>query len=162
MARACRSIEIDGWEQAIDACGLLIKAEALDVYRDALAETPELFEEGTRRRLALAAHVDADALRALRLEQLRFAETVELALSGVDLLLLPTIPVDAPAADGADAVATIRRRRLVHAPAELRPSARPVDPVRRDVDGRADRRPARVDARGAMVLSSTPAPQSRR
>ena len=99
-------IEIDGWEQAVDACGLLIKAEALGVYREAVAETPELFEDGTRRRLALATDVDADALRALRLEQSRFAETVELALSCVDVLLLPTIPVDAPPADGADTVDT--------------------------------------------------------
>ena len=65
-----------------------------------------MFEEGTRRRLALAADVDADALRDLRLEQSRFAETVELALSRVDLLLLPTIPVDAPPAGGADTVDT--------------------------------------------------------
>jgi Asp-tRNA(Asn)/Glu-tRNA(Gln) amidotransferase A subunit family amidase len=98
--------EIDGWEHAVDACGLLIKAEALHVYREALTETPELLEEGTRRRLALAAHVDADSLRALRLEQSRFAETVERALLGVDVLLLPTIPVDAPRADGADTVDT--------------------------------------------------------
>jgi aspartyl-tRNA(Asn)/glutamyl-tRNA(Gln) amidotransferase subunit A len=98
--------EIDGWEHAVDACGMLIKAEALDVYREALTETPELLEEGTRQRLSLAAHVDADSLRALRLEQSRFAETVERALSGVDMLLLPTIPVDAPRADGADTVGT--------------------------------------------------------
>jgi aspartyl-tRNA(Asn)/glutamyl-tRNA(Gln) amidotransferase subunit A len=99
-------IEIDGWQHAVDACGLLIKAEALGVYREAVTETPELFEEGTRRRLALAADVDADALRDLRLEQSRFAETVELTLAGVDLLLLPTIPVDAPPAGGADTVDT--------------------------------------------------------
>lgn len=99
-------IEIDGWEQAVDACGLLIKAEALDVYREAMAETPELFEEGTKRRLALAAGIDAEALCALRLEQGRFVEMVELALSGVDVLLLPTIPVDAPPACGADTVDT--------------------------------------------------------
>ncbi len=100
------TIEIDGWQQAVDACGLLIKAEALGVYREAVTETPELFEEGTRRRLALAADVDANALRDLRLEQSRFAETFELTLSGVDLLLLPTIPVDAPPAGGADTVDT--------------------------------------------------------
>ena len=99
-------IEVDGWQQAVDACGLLIKAEALGVYREAVAESPELFEEGTRRRLALAADVDAETLRALRLEQSRFAETVELALSRVDLLLLPTIPVDAPPAARADTVDT--------------------------------------------------------
>lgn len=98
--------EIDGWQHAVDACGLLIKAEALGVYCEAVTETPELFEEGTRRRLALAADVDAGALRDLRLEQSRFAETVELALSRVDLLLLPTIPVDAPPAGGADTVDT--------------------------------------------------------
>ncbi len=99
-------IEIDGWQRAVDACGLLIKTEALGVYREAVKETPELFEEGTRRRLALAADVDADELHDLRLEQSRFAETVERTLSGVDLLLLPTIPVDAPPAGGADTVDT--------------------------------------------------------
>ena len=136
-------IEIDGWEQAVDACGLLIKAEALGVYREAVAETPELFEEGTRRRLALAADVDADALRDLRLEQSRFAETVELTLSGVDLLLLPTIPVDAPPAGRSGHGRHDRRRRPVHAPAELRPPAGPVDPVRRDLDRWAGRSAAR-------------------
>ena len=98
--------EIDGWEQAVDACGLLIKAEALDVYREALAESPELLEEGTRRRLALATDLDSETLPALRRQQSRFAETVERALLEVDLLLLPTIPIDAPRADGADTVGT--------------------------------------------------------
>jgi aspartyl-tRNA(Asn)/glutamyl-tRNA(Gln) amidotransferase subunit A len=98
--------EIPGWERAVAACGLLIKAEALEVYADAVAKTPELLEDGTRQRLALAAGVNADALRALRAEQVRFADTVEAAASEVDALLLPTIPVDAPAADGADTIET--------------------------------------------------------
>ncbi len=104
---ACLSAaEISGWERAVDACGLLIRAEALEVYAEALEKTPELLEDGTRQRLALAAGVDREELRALRAEQVRFADTVEAAISDVDVLLLPTIPVDAPAADGADTIET--------------------------------------------------------
>ena len=98
--------EIHGWQRAVAACGLLIKAEALEVYADVVAKTPELLEDGTRQRLALAAVVDAEELRALRAEQVRFADMVEDAASEVDALLLPTIPVDAPAADGADTIET--------------------------------------------------------
>ena len=98
--------EIPGWERAVAACGLLIKAEALEVYADAVANTPELLEDGTRQRLAMAAGVNAEELRALRAEQVRFADMVEDAASEVDALLLPTIPVDAPAADGADTIET--------------------------------------------------------
>ena len=47
--------ELPGWEAAVEACGKLIKAEGLDIYREALATRPELLEAGTRRRLALAA-----------------------------------------------------------------------------------------------------------
>ena len=134
-------IAIDGWERAVDACGLLIKAEALDVYRDAVAETPELFEEGTRRRLALAADVDDDALRALRVEQSRFAETVECRAwaSCCCSRRSPSTASGGRSGHGRH----VRRRCPVHAPAELRPPARPVDSVRRDLVRRAGRRAAR-------------------
>jgi aspartyl-tRNA(Asn)/glutamyl-tRNA(Gln) amidotransferase subunit A len=99
-------VELPGWERVVEACGTLIKAEALSVYRGALETDAELLEEGTRRRLRLAANVGAAELEALREEQERWAVTVDELLHEVDVLLLPTIPVRAPLVDGADTVAT--------------------------------------------------------
>jgi aspartyl-tRNA(Asn)/glutamyl-tRNA(Gln) amidotransferase subunit A len=98
--------ELPGWEAAVEACGKLIKAEGLDIYREALATRPELLEDGTRRRLALAAELTAEDVDELRRERSRWASAVAHAFAGVDILLLPTIPVEAPAVDGADTVAT--------------------------------------------------------
>ena len=99
-------IDLPGWEAAVEACGQLIKAEALDVYREALAAQPELFEDGTRRRLALAAGLSTADVKTLRFERSRWTRAVEEALAEVDLLLLPTIPVEAPPAYGAATVKT--------------------------------------------------------
>ena len=98
--------DLPGWEDAVDACSLLIRGEALAVYREALDTRPELLEEGTRRRLALAADLDETALETLRDAQARWAEDMERHFDGLDLLVTPTIPVEAPLAAGADTVAT--------------------------------------------------------
>ncbi len=100
------TVELPGWEAAVDACSLLIRGEALAVYREALDTRPELLEEGTRRRLALAADLDEAALERLRDAQARWAEDMERSFDGLDLLVTPTIPVEAPLAAGADTVAT--------------------------------------------------------
>ncbi len=76
-------IELPGWEAAVEACRQLIRAEALDIYRDALETRPELLEESTRRRLALAAGLDADDVETLRQERARWAAAVGKALAGV-------------------------------------------------------------------------------
>ncbi|MFN0156057.1 MAG: amidase [Gaiella sp.] len=101
-----RDVALQGWERAVEACGLLIKAEALALYDRALEETPYLLEKGTRRRLELARHVDAGQLRELRAEHEAWTRTVAAAFAGVDLILLPTIPLEAPAASSADTVET--------------------------------------------------------
>ncbi|MCY7303364.1 MAG: amidase [Thermoleophilia bacterium] len=99
-------VELPGTTEAIDVCGRVIKAEALAVYGDDLSSRPELFEKGTRRRLSLAATSSASDLAHLHAELRRWAETVHVAFANVHLLLLPTIPVDAPAAEDADTVET--------------------------------------------------------
>ena len=106
LGASLSQVELPGWEAAVEACGQLIKAEALDVYREALAAQPELLEDGTRRRLALAADLGGADVEALRYERSRWTRAVEEALAEVDLLLLPTIPVEAPPADGAATVET--------------------------------------------------------
>ena len=98
-------IELAGLGDAVDACGRLIKAEALAVYRDALAQQPHLLEEGTRRRLALG-ELSAAELTQARLVTRAWKRTLREIFRRVDLLLLPTIPVETPAAEGADTIAT--------------------------------------------------------
>jgi aspartyl-tRNA(Asn)/glutamyl-tRNA(Gln) amidotransferase subunit A len=99
-------VEIADVDAAVEACGRLIKAEALELYGDALAATPDLLEEGTRRRLALATSLTSADLAAVRQELDRCGQTMGSVLADVDLLLLPTIPVEAPLAEGADTVDT--------------------------------------------------------
>ena len=99
-------VELPGWEDAAEACGRLVRGEALAVYGEALASRPELLEEGTRRRLALASDLETGDLEALRHARARWAEQVEATFHEVDVLLTPTIPGETPFADGADTVAT--------------------------------------------------------
>ena len=71
-----------------------------------MASRPELLEDGTRRRLALAADLERETSRRCatlaRVGRNRSTATFD----EVDLLLTPTIPVETPFADGADTVAT--------------------------------------------------------
>jgi aspartyl-tRNA(Asn)/glutamyl-tRNA(Gln) amidotransferase subunit A len=100
------TVDLPGWENAVDACSRLIRGEALAVYREALATRPELLEEGTRRRLSRAAELGEAELEALRHARARWDEELERRFGALDVLLTPTIPVEAPLADGADTVAT--------------------------------------------------------
>ena len=100
-----KHVELPGTTAAAEACGHLIKAEAFAVYRDALATQPHLFEEGTRRRLALGDLGRGEIALAQRELQI-WTRTVRTVFEHVDLLLLPTTPIETPTADGADTVAT--------------------------------------------------------
>ena len=142
-------VELPGWEDAAVACGRLIRGEALAVYREALARRPELLEEGTRRRLALAAaDLQRGELESLRHARARWAELVQATFHKVDLLLLPTIPGEAPLADSADAVettATVVPYTFVIAFAHV-PGA--VAPLRDDSERGTRRRATRCGALG--------------
>jgi aspartyl-tRNA(Asn)/glutamyl-tRNA(Gln) amidotransferase subunit A len=106
LGASLSTVGLPGWVDAADSCGRLIRGEALAVYGEALATRPELLEDGTRRRLALAAELGPADLDCLRHARARWADQIEATFDGVDLLLLPTIPVEAPLADGADTVET--------------------------------------------------------
>lgn len=106
LGAALTSIGLPNTPEAVDVCGQVIKAEALAVYRDDLVNRSDLLEEGTRRRLSLAATTSDSDLAHLHAELRRWVETMQIVLDEVDLLLLPTIPVEAPAADDADTVET--------------------------------------------------------
>jgi aspartyl-tRNA(Asn)/glutamyl-tRNA(Gln) amidotransferase subunit A len=106
LGASLSEVELPGWEDAVDACSRLIRGEALTLYGEALASRPELLEGGTRRRLALAVDLGSADLERLRDARARWAERVDEVFDAVDLLLTPTIPVEAPLAAGADTVAT--------------------------------------------------------
>lgn len=106
LGAALASVDLPGWEAASEACGRLIRADARTRYAQVLTTRPDLLEEGTRRRLAGAAGHGADDRSALQEERRRWVDVVEKLLAEVDLLLLPTIPVEPPLARGADSVVT--------------------------------------------------------
>jgi aspartyl-tRNA(Asn)/glutamyl-tRNA(Gln) amidotransferase subunit A len=106
LGASLSEVELPGWEDAVDACSRLIRGEALTLYGEALASRPELLEGGTRRRLAPAADLESADLERLRDARVRWADQVDGVFAAVDLLLTPTIPVEAPLAAGADTVET--------------------------------------------------------
>ena len=98
------AIVIPDWEAAAEACGIVIRADAFALYRDALTTTPELLEPGTRERLALAAEtLDVQPARA---QQQIWRARIAAVFKEVDLLLLPTIAVELPFAEGSSTVET--------------------------------------------------------
>ena len=106
LGAAVRPVTLPGALAAGEACGTVIRAEANAVHRRDLALRPELFEEGTRRRLALDEGLGAPELaRALR-RMREWQVEVRAAFETVDLLLAPTTPGPAPPAADADTVAT--------------------------------------------------------
>jgi aspartyl-tRNA(Asn)/glutamyl-tRNA(Gln) amidotransferase subunit A len=106
LGASLSEVELPGSEDAVDACSRLIRGEALTLYREVLATRAELLEEGTRRRLALGEDLGSADLERLRAARVRWADQVDEVFDTVDLLLTPTIPVDAPLAAGADTVET--------------------------------------------------------
>jgi aspartyl-tRNA(Asn)/glutamyl-tRNA(Gln) amidotransferase subunit A len=100
------AVDLPGAAAASEACGILIRSEALGVHQRDLAERPELFENGTRRRLALARGVTAGDLARVRRLATDWRECLRLAFEQVDVVLTPTTPAPAPASGGADTIAT--------------------------------------------------------
>jgi aspartyl-tRNA(Asn)/glutamyl-tRNA(Gln) amidotransferase subunit A len=98
-------LSLPGGAEAAEACGALIRAEALAVHQADLRRFPELFEEGTRRRLALAT-TDPDELRRLHERHRFWGAAVAAVFERVDLLLCPATPGPAPPAAEAETVAT--------------------------------------------------------
>jgi aspartyl-tRNA(Asn)/glutamyl-tRNA(Gln) amidotransferase subunit A len=90
-------VELPGGAEAAEVCGVLVKAEALALHERELRERPELFEEGTRRRLALAEDLRASDLVRLSERAAEWRAAVRRAFAGVDLMLTPTTPAPAPA-----------------------------------------------------------------
>jgi Asp-tRNA(Asn)/Glu-tRNA(Gln) amidotransferase A subunit family amidase len=87
---------------AIAAARAIYLAESLDFHRDRWARRPELFGADVQRSLAQAEQLGAaDYVRAQRIRRSLRSAVLDL-LSGVDLLLMPTMPTAAPSAAAAE------------------------------------------------------------
>jgi aspartyl-tRNA(Asn)/glutamyl-tRNA(Gln) amidotransferase subunit A len=93
---AIRPVPVPDAAQLHEVYRVVQSAEAFAIHRERLATAPDLFEPEVRDRLLAAGDVPAweYALALRRLGELR--GTAQDRLSGLDLLLLPTVPVLAP------------------------------------------------------------------
>ena len=98
-------VELPGAAEAAEACGLLLKVEALNVHWDRYSDPDAPLEEGTRRRLAIAEGLTAVDLARLTERMHEWQRELRRAFARVDVLLTPTIPVPAPEAAGTDTIA---------------------------------------------------------
>jgi aspartyl-tRNA(Asn)/glutamyl-tRNA(Gln) amidotransferase subunit A len=87
---------------AISAARAIYLAESLDFHRDRWARHPELFGADVQRSLAQAEQLGAaDYVRAQRIRRSLRSAVLDV-LSGVDLLLMPTMPTAAPSVAAAE------------------------------------------------------------
>jgi amidase len=89
---------LPGWLAARDTCGVIIDAEAAESNRELLTDPvkSDLLSSDVRARLDIGAAVSPDQLAAARAAQPAWREAMTKALSGVDLLVLPTVPFFPP------------------------------------------------------------------
>jgi amidase len=91
-------VELPGWFEAREACGVILDAEAVWSNRRLLADPRkrDLLGENVQARLTAAEAVAAADLARARVFQIGWREAMAAALSAVDLLALPTVPFYPP------------------------------------------------------------------
>jgi amidase len=91
-------IDLLGWLEAREACGVVIDAEAVWSNRALLADPAKrgLIGENVRARLTAADAVSGASLARARALQIRWREVMTAALRTVELLVLPTVPFYPP------------------------------------------------------------------
>jgi len=102
-------IVLDGAEEAYEATGGIISAEALAVHLDRLERHPELFGEDLRRRLPLGFQVSGADYADHRQTGRAWTRAVERAFGRADILLTPVTASVAPRADESETIETTRR-----------------------------------------------------
>lgn len=101
-----RTSHLDGFAQAREDTGTIVCAEAWTRYEHDLAATPEKFSAETAARLRSGREISAAALTSAMWRVVRWRHRIHRLLDGeADLLVLPTAPVIAPVAGGADMIA---------------------------------------------------------
>ncbi|TDC96110.1 Asp-tRNA(Asn)/Glu-tRNA(Gln) amidotransferase subunit GatA [Nonomuraea deserti] len=106
LGAAVQLVDMPELERIVSIHRTVLSVEAHAVHRQRLDERPELFQEPVRQRLyaaaALPAWSYAEAYRRRRLARTAFDN----ALTGVDVLAAPTVPVPAPLIGQVDVTTT--------------------------------------------------------
>ncbi len=92
-------VELPGWEEAVEACHVLIRCEAALEYRDVLAERPDELIPEVRERLQAGRAASAVEYVAARRAADRLAFALRRLLGRLDLLALPGRGQTAPKID---------------------------------------------------------------
>lgn len=104
--------KLDGLAEAFTACDAIMKCEALSTHASRVDIEPHRFGKDTLERLLLGREVSSLQLAEAYQLQAAWARKIDLLLadSGVaDCLAMPTTPVLAPLADGAETLSTTAR-----------------------------------------------------
>lgn len=101
-----RSISLPGAGEATRICNLIIRADALALYRVHLEEQPDRISEDIRDRLKLGAQVGGAELASLLQGMFEWRATIREMFAGIDVLLTPTTDRVAPTIESAQTLAT--------------------------------------------------------
>lgn len=107
LGTAARRVDLPGAAGTPDALAILLNAEAAAIHADRIED--ERIDPQVRDRLALGARATAAERAAARRHADRWERAVAAAFEDVDVLLVPTTPMPAPAIDGTHMVAVSRR-----------------------------------------------------
>lgn len=107
LGAAVRPVALRGAAGTPDALAVLLNAEAAAIHADRIED--ERVDPQVRDRLALGARATNGERAAARRDADRWERAVAAAFEAVDLLLVPTTPMPAPAIDATHMVAVSRR-----------------------------------------------------
>ncbi len=107
-------VDLPGTDDAVEAATTMIRAEALAIHRQRLAEDPGGFGEDVRRRLRLGESVTGVDYAEARQRARLWRRRVKRALEQVDILLTPSTGTTAPPADSEMIETTRRLVRLTY------------------------------------------------
>jgi aspartyl-tRNA(Asn)/glutamyl-tRNA(Gln) amidotransferase subunit A len=107
-------VDLRGADDAVEAMTTMIRAEALAIHRQRLAEDPDAFGGDVRRRLLLGEAVSGADYGEARQRARVWCRRVEGALEQCDVLLTPSTGTTAPPADSEMIETTRRLVRLTY------------------------------------------------
>lgn len=113
VSRPMQSIELPGLNRAHEAGLIIISAENWSAFHD-IADAPNLGDD-IRKRLLLAQKITAQQVADAHKIQAEFRAEVDAVLaSGIDVLVLPALPLPAPTlAEAEDAAAIVAHTQLL-------------------------------------------------
>jgi aspartyl-tRNA(Asn)/glutamyl-tRNA(Gln) amidotransferase subunit A len=96
---------LPGAERARDCLATMAYADAGDLHRERMRSAPEVFSEPVRRRLQLALRISHEDVRAAESWRAEWNRRVRQLFRSVDIVVTPTVPIEAPRAEGSESLA---------------------------------------------------------